>query len=91
MANNKIAIREIQAQDNKAIESVIRNCFHEFDIPLEGTAYADPETKKMYESFQNENEIYFVVEDDGRVLGGAGIKRLSAGDRDTCHIPEMSV
>ena len=89
MANSKIAIREIQAQDNKAIESVIRNCFHEFNIPLEGTAYADPETKKMYESFQNENEIYFVVENDSRVLGGAGIKPLSDGDRDTCELQKM--
>ena len=39
-------IREIQLEDNAQIEAVIRGCFPEFKIPLEGTAYADPETKK---------------------------------------------
>ena len=89
MAKSKIAIREIQPQDNQAIEAVIRGCFHEFKIPLEGTAYADPETKMMYESYQNDNEVYFVVEEDGIVLGGAGIKPLSNSNADVCELQKM--
>ena len=89
MAKSKIAIREIQADDNQAIEQVIRGCFHEFKIPLEGTAYADPETKKMFESYKNDNEVYYVIEADGEVLGGAGIKPLSRGDQETCELQKM--
>ena len=89
MAKSKIAIREIQPQDNQAIEAVIRGCFHEFKIPLEGTAYADPETKKMYESYQKDKEVYFVVTEDDVVLGGAGIKPLSDSNTNTCELQKM--
>ena len=42
------------------IEAVIRACFPEFSLPLVGTAYADVETPKMFESYQNINEMYFL-------------------------------
>ena len=76
MGINNITIREIQPQDNAQIESVIRGCFHEFKIPLVGTAYEDEETPNMFESYQSENDIYFVIEHEGEVLGGGGIKPL---------------
>ncbi|GAA4818444.1 GNAT family N-acetyltransferase [Litoribaculum gwangyangense] len=86
---NNIVIREIEPQDNKQLEEVIRGCFHEFKIPLEGTAYSDPETKKMYESYQNDNDIYYVVEVDGEILGGGGIKPLKDFESDVCEIQKM--
>ena len=42
-------IREIKKEDNVQVESVIRSAFLELNIPLEGTAYEDPETSKMFE------------------------------------------
>ena len=66
MGINNIVVREIQPQDNAQIEQVIRACFHEFKIPLKGTAYEDDETPRMFESYQNDNEIYYVIEDNGR-------------------------
>jgi len=90
MGNNNIIIREIQPGDNAQIESVIRECFHEFKIPLVGTAYEDEETPRMYESFQNENDIYFVIESNGEVLGGGGVKPLKDfEDEDVCEIQKM--
>lgn len=89
MSNNNIQIREIQAGDNAQIEAVIRGCFPEFKIPLEGTAYADPETKAMYESYQNDNEVYFVIDDNGTLLGGGGVKPLKDFETKVCEIQKM--
>ena len=73
MIKDNIVIREIEWQDNAEIEAAIRGCFPEFGLPLVGTAYADEETQKMFESYQNDNDIYFVVEYNGKVLGGVQV------------------
>ncbi|WP_142786497.1 GNAT family N-acetyltransferase [Changchengzhania lutea] len=84
-----ITIREIQPQDNQQIEAVIRDCFHEFKIPLEGTAYSDKETPQMFESYQNDNDVYYVIDDDGMILGGGGVKPLKDFESDVCEIQKM--
>ena len=89
MIKDTIVIREIQPQDNAQIEQVIRACFHEFKIPLEGTAYEDEETPRMYESYQNDNDVYFVIDSNDEVLGGAGIKPLKDFDETICELQKM--
>ncbi len=89
MGINNIVIREIQPQDNKALEQVIRACFYEFKIPLEGTAYSDKETPRMYESYQNDNDVYFVIDANGAVLGGGGVKPLKDFESHVCEIQKM--
>ncbi len=84
-----IVIREIQPQDNRQLEQIIRGCFHEFKIPLEGTAYSDKETTAMFESYQNKNEVYYVIDNEGQILGGAGIKPLKDFENDVCEIQKM--
>ena len=58
-------------------------------MPLVGTAYADNETNNMYESYLNDNEQYFVIEFQGKVYGGAGIKPLQNGSKDVCELQQM--
>lgn len=89
MGKDTIVIREIEPQDNQQIEQVIKACFHEFKIPLKGTAYTDPETSKMYEAYQNKNDVYYVLEAEGEVLGGGGIKPLRDYQKDVCEIQKM--
>ncbi|WP_375238176.1 GNAT family N-acetyltransferase [Aurantibacter sp.] len=89
MKNNNIIIREIQPQDNKQIEQVIRACFIELNMPLVGTAYEDPETKQMFEAYANTNETYFVLENGETILGGAGIKPLSGLETTVCELQKM--
>ncbi len=89
MNKDNIVIREIEPQDNEQLEQVIRVCFHEFEIPLEGTAYSDAETPRMFESYQNDNDIYFVIDFNGEVLGGGGIKPLKDFENDICEIQKM--
>jgi putative acetyltransferase len=89
MGKDTIVIREIRATDNAEIEQVIRDCFHEFKIPLEGTAYTDPETKAMFEAYQNKNDVYFVIDLNGEVLGGGGVKPLNNFEGSVCEIQKM--
>lgn len=89
MSKDTIVIRKIAPQDNEQLEAVIRGCFHEFKIPLEGTAFEDPETKQMFESYQNEDDIYFVVDRNGEILGGAGVKPLRDFEGNICEIQKM--
>jgi putative acetyltransferase len=89
VSKDTIVIREIEAQDNAQIEQVIRACFHEFKIPLEGTAYSDAETPNMFESYQNDNDVYFVIDVKGEILGGGGVKPLKNHDASICEIQKM--
>ncbi len=90
MSKSTINIREIEPQDNEQLERVIRAVFPEYKLPMVGTAYEDNETPRMYESYQKENEVYFVVVQDGIVQGGAGIKQLNNFEDDkVCELQKM--
>ncbi|MBT8393834.1 MAG: GNAT family N-acetyltransferase [Flavobacteriaceae bacterium] len=89
MSKNNIVIREINKDDNPYIEGIIKACFHEFNIPLKGTAYEDIETTQMFESYQKENEVYFVVKYNGEIVGGAGIKQLKDFNKEYCELQKM--
>ena len=89
MGKDTIVIREIEPQDNAELEQIIRACFYEFKIPLEGTAYSDKETTKMFESYQNDNDVYYVVTKGGHVFGGIGVKPLGGGKSELCEIQKM--
>ena len=89
MSKDTIVIREIEHQDNAQLEQVIRGCFHEFKIPLEGTAYSDTETPRMFESYQNDDDVYFVIDANGEILGGGGVKPLKDNENAICEIQKM--
>ena len=82
-------IREIQYKDNESIAKVIRDIFHELDAPKVGTAYADPILDTLYEVYQQPRSIYFVVEKDGKVVGGCGVAPLENGDTSVCELQKM--
>lgn len=82
-------IRTIEPKDNLKIASVIRNIFEELDAPKVGTAYADPHLNTLFEVYQAENEIYFIVEEDGIILGGCGIGNLFDGEFKICELQKM--
>lgn len=82
-------IRKIEPKDNLKIASVIRNIFEELDAPKVGTAYADPHLNTLFEVYQAENEIYFVVEKDEMILGGCGVGNLMDGEFKICELQKM--
>ena len=82
-------IRKIESKDNLKIASVIRNIFEELDAPKVGTAYADPHLDTLFEVYQAKNEIYFIVEEDGIILGGCGIGNLMDAEFKICELQKM--
>jgi len=89
VSNNNIVIREIRQEDNAQIESVIREVFIEYNLPLVGTAYADIETPKMFEAYNKPEEVYYVVTLDGVIEGGGGLKPISESDTAICEVQKM--
>ena len=82
-------IRAIQQKDNAQIANVIRAVFHELDAPKVGTAYADPILDTLFEVYQTPRSNYYVVEKDGKVVGGCGIAPLENEDISVCELQKM--
>jgi putative acetyltransferase len=82
-------IRNIQPEDNPKIAHVIRNVFIELDAPKIGTAFADPILDTLFEVYQKPKSIYFVIENDGVILGGGGIAPLENADANICELQKM--
>lgn len=84
-----LIIREIQKKDNVAIAEVIRAVLIELNVPKVGTAYADPQLDYMFEAYDIPKAAYFVVENEGIIIGGAGIMQLENEDRNICELQKM--
>lgn len=63
--------------------------FEELDAPKVGTAYADPHLNTLFEVYQDDTEIYFVVEKDEIILGGCGIGKLIDAEIKICELQKM--
>ena len=82
-------IREIKPEDNIQIEAIITTCFDEFALPKAGSSLEDDDVKKMHNGFQANSAAYFVVEENGKVLGGGGVKQLKGAQRNICELQKM--
>ncbi|WP_024770510.1 GNAT family N-acetyltransferase [Aquimarina macrocephali] len=85
-----IKIRAIQLKDNKVIASVIREVLIEMGVPKVGTAYEDKSLDSMCETYDYSRMQYYVVEEEGKIIGGAGIAPLEgevAGN--ICELQKM--
>lgn len=82
-------IHPIQCEDDAAMAAIIRTVMPEFGAIGSGFAIADPEVDWMSRAYAEPRHAYFVVESEGRVLGGAGMAPLIGGDADTCELRKM--
>ncbi|PBJ14607.1 GNAT family N-acetyltransferase [Flavobacterium sp. ACN6] len=82
-------IRAIEKEDNQAVASLIRSVFDELEIPKVGTAYEDPYLDLMFEEYSKAKSAYFVVENEGEIVGCAGIAPLENGDPEICELQKM--
>jgi len=89
MTLNNFIIREIIAEDNPKIAKAIRSVLIEYGVPKVGTAYADTILDTLSEAYTNKNSIYFVIEKDGELFGGAGIKKLDNYEGNVCELQKM--
>ena len=82
-------IRKIEKRDNQSVAQLIRAVFDELNIPKVGTAYADPYLDLMYEEYSKPRSAYFVVENEGRVVGVAGVAPLENEAETICELQKM--
>ena len=82
-------IRKIEKKDNQSIAALIRAVFDELNIPKVGTAYADPYLDLMFEEYNKPKSVYFVVEKNGKIIGGAGIAPLENEVETLCELQKM--
>ena len=82
-------LRPMQKEDDAAVASIIRTVMPEFGAKGPGFAINDPEVDWMSRAYAAPRCAYFVVERDGRVLGGGGVAPLEGGASDTCELRKM--
>lgn len=86
---NAPIIRPIEVRDNMVIARIIRSVLEDFNVPKVGTAYADSALDVMFETYQKERAIYFVLEENGKVIGGGGIAQLDNFSGNVCELQKM--
>ena len=84
-----IVIREIKKEDNQQIAGVIREVFIADNFPKTGTAFADTQLDFMFEAYDKPKATYFVVENNGKIIGGAGVSQLESSDENICELQKM--
>ena len=86
---SEFLIRPIEARDDAAMAAIIRTVMPEFGATGSGFAISDPEVDWMHRAYSQPRCAYFVVEREGRVVGGAGVAPLEGGDPGVCELRKM--
>ena len=85
----EILLRPIATEDDAAVAAIIRDVMPSFGACGPGFALGDPEVDRMAEAYAAPRSAYFVVEIEGRVVGGAGIAPLAGAAADVCELRKM--
>jgi putative acetyltransferase len=87
--NSGTTIRTITLDDNAAIAQIIRSTLLEYGAARPGTVYYDESTDRLSEVFGIAGSAYYIAEQDGGIVGGAGIYPTENLDADTCELVKM--
>lgn len=82
-------IREIKPEDNQQVKALIRNVLVEMGVPKVGTAYEDKALEDMTATYEGDRMVYFVVEENSKIIGGAGIAPLTGLEEKVCELQKM--
>ena len=86
---NGVIIREIQVKDNQQVKEVVQTVLVEMGVPKVGTAYEDESLNNMYAEYEKPRTVYFVVEEDKKIIGCAGIAPLKNANPAICELQKM--
>ncbi len=84
-----VKIRLIKPEDNKALANVIRTVLTQQGNNVDGTVFTDEATDRMFDGYQTANSIYYIVEQNGEVLGGCGIAHLGGEPENVCELQRL--
>lgn len=87
--SDEFHLRPARDTDAPEIAQVIRTVMPEFGADGPGFAIHDREVDEMPKAYARPRHAYFVVERNGRVVGGGGIAPLTPGDTVTCELRKM--
>jgi putative acetyltransferase len=82
-------IRKIAAEDNIAIAAIVKQVMEKFKADPKTTVLGDPSLHTMYQNYQEPQSVYYVVEINGEITGGCGIRKLSGSDGNICELQRM--
>lgn len=86
---NTWKIREIKAEDNQQVKEVVQSVLVEMGVPKVGTAYEDKALDDMTHTYKGNRRIYYVVEEEARIIGCAGIAPLNGLEEHICELQKM--
>ncbi len=85
-----LRVRPVQSDDNPHIAKVIRDVSAEFGLTADkGFTVADPNLDRLFELYSEANSAYWVVELDGKIVGGGGVAPLQCSEVDICELQKM--
>ena len=79
----------MQPEDNLQMAAIVRDVLMELGAPKIGTAYADPNLEKLYETYNTDRAVYYVLTNENKIVGGAGVSRLDNEAADICEFQKM--
>jgi putative acetyltransferase len=82
-------IRPIKPSDDAALSKLIKNVLTEFKANKPGTAYFDESTNHLSTVFQNPQSAYWVIEENGEVIGGGGVFPTANLPEGTCELVKL--
>lgn len=82
-------IRPIEEADNEAIKEVIQKVLTSFGANRPGFAFVDPELENMHRAYSAPRSSYYILELEGKVVGGAGIAPLKGASTDYGELVKM--
>ena len=90
--HQRVTLRPITTADDPAIARIIRTVMTEHGADGPGFAIHDPEVAAMSRAYDPQAASpagYWVLDDEGEVIGGAGFGPLAGGDGSTCELRKM--
>ena len=87
--NYRYKMRQINSRDDDEMAKIIRLVMPEFGACGPGYAINDPEVDRMFEAYQSPGAQYYIIEDNGKVVGGGGFGPLSGCDSGYCELQKM--
>jgi putative acetyltransferase len=82
-------VRPIEPGDDPAVAAIIREVMPSFGACGPGFALSDPEVDHMSAAYNQPRCAFYVVEEEGRVIGCGGIAPLAGADAATCELRKM--
>ena len=82
-------IRPIQQSDDAELSLLIKTVLTEFKANKPGTAFYDESTDHLSTVFEDPKSAYWVLEENGKIIGGGGIYPTANLPEATCELVKL--